>query len=150
LAYQHEALRATQALNRQLARQAEQLVQRDRSKNEFLAMLGHELRNPLAGILSGIEVLQMPGLDQHDAEEMRAVAERQVKHVIRLVDDLLDVSRISRGKIRLQKQRVDLVELIARTAEMHHRITEAEGLRMIASLPNEPLWVYADPTRISQ
>src|SRR5262249_54124382 len=83
----------------------------DRNKDEFLAMLGHELRNPLAGILNGIEVLNAVGNAVDDAVEMRAIITRQAAHMNRLVDDLLDMTRITRGKITLKKSRIDLVAL---------------------------------------
>lgn len=150
LAYQHESLQATHALNLQLQRQAEQLSEADRYKDEFLAMLGHELRNPLAGVVSGAQVLKMIGLDQPDAEEMRGVIERQASHMAHLVDDLLDVSRISRGKIQVRKQRCDLVEVVRNVVQAQHTHLNADRLTLNLALPSKPLWVCGDPTRLSQ
>ena len=119
-----------------------------RHKDEFLAMLGHELRNPLAGIVNGIQVLKMVGSDSEDAEEMREVIERQANHMTHLIDDLLDISRISRGQIQLRKKRIDLVELIQTTAENYRRSMQARQFRVTS--PAGPIWVDADPTRITQ
>lgn len=117
-------------------------------RGKFLAMLGHELRNPLAGIVNGIQVLRMLGADSEEADEMREVIERQANHMTHLIDDLLDVSRISRGKIQLHKKRVDLVDLLQKTAENHRHLMQ--GLCFQVRSPSGPLWIDADPTRIAQ
>lgn len=122
----------------------------DRRKDEFLAVLGHELRNPLAGIVSGIQVLKMAGLGDEDAKEMQEVIDRQALHMSRLVDDLLDVSRISRGKVRLRKTRVELVCLVHDMLEAYRRRIQDGGLELQFTAPATPVWVDGDPTRLSQ
>ncbi len=119
-----------------------------RRKDEFLAMLGHELRNPLAGIVNGIQVLKLVVPDSKDADEMREVIERQANHMTHLINDLLDVSRISRGKIQLRKKRVDLAELVQKTAENYRQNMEARQFEVTS--PAGPIWVNADPTRVIQ
>jgi len=121
-----------------------------RRKDEFLAMLGHELRNPLAPIRSSLHVLGMENADETQTVRARATIERQVLHLTRLVDDLLDVSRISQGKILLRKERVDLAELLRATVEDHRGTLTAGGLSLEVRLPPEPLWVHGDPTRLAQ
>jgi PAS domain S-box-containing protein len=128
----------------------EALKDADRRKDEFLAMLGHELRNPLAGIVNGVQVLKMVGGGTQDVQAMREVIERQAHHMTRLIEDLLDVSRISRGKIQLRKERVDLVELVRTTVEGHRLQLEAGRLALSLQLPARPFFVYADPTRLAQ
>ena len=91
------------------------LAAASRAKDEFLAMLGHELRNPLAPILTALQLMTLRGI--RGAEQERAIIERQVKHVVGLVDDLLDVSRITRGKIELKRERVRLADAVARAIE---------------------------------
>src|SRR6185295_5898229 len=86
----------------------------NRAKDEFLAMLGHELRNPLAPILTALQLMRMRGIDGH---ELRVI-ERQLSHLVRLVDDLLDISRITRGKIELRKERLELSSVVLRSLEM--------------------------------
>ncbi|HJX29830.1 MAG TPA: PAS domain S-box protein, partial [Thermoanaerobaculia bacterium] len=121
-----------------------------RRKDEFLAMLGHELRNPLAPIRNCLHVLRMPNTSSSQAERALATVDRQVVHLTRLVDDLLDVSRISQGKILLRKERLDLVELVRSTAEDHREALTVAGLELELNLGSEALWVTGDPTRLSQ
>lgn len=121
-----------------------------RHKDEFLAMLGHELRNPLAPIRNCLQVLGMPNVTEGQTQRALATIDRQVVHLTRLVDDLLDVSRISQGKILLRKQSVDLGELVRSTVEDHRGALTAAGLALEVELPSGPLWVYGDPTRLSQ
>src|SRR6185369_10124207 len=128
----------------------EALRQAARRKDEFLAMLGHELRNPLAPIRSSLHVLGMPNAEEAQTARARATIERQVLHLTRLVDDLLDVSRISQGKILLRKERIDLAELLRATVEDHRGALTAAGLTLEVRLPPQPLWVHGDPTRLSQ
>jgi two-component system CheB/CheR fusion protein len=121
-----------------------------RRKDEFLAMLGHELRNPLAPIRNCLHVLRMSNTSAPQAERALATVDRQVVHLTRLVDDLLDVSRISQGKILLRKERLDLVDLVRSTVEDHRGALAAAGLALELDLAPEPLWVTGDPTRLSQ
>ncbi len=120
-----------------------------RRKDEFLAMLGHELRNPLAPVSNCLHVLRS-STTNGQKEKALATIERQVVHLTRLVDDLLDVSRISRGKVLLRKQRVDAAEVVRATVEDLRPGLEGAGLSLSLSLPGSPCWVEGDPTRLSQ
>jgi signal transduction histidine kinase/CheY-like chemotaxis protein len=122
----------------------------DRRKGEFLAMLGHELRNPLAPILNALHVMRLPGVSPCEVDQARGVAERQVRHLARLVDDLLDVSRVSRGKIDLRKGRVDLRNSVCRAVETVRPLIEARHHELTLTLPEEPLDLVADAARIDQ
>jgi signal transduction histidine kinase/CheY-like chemotaxis protein len=119
-----------------LARQAEELAAADRRKDEFLAVLGHELRNPLAPLQNGLELLSLGGSDAALVTHARQLMERQLRHLVRLVDDLLDVARIRSGKIVLELQRVELRAMVASAAEL--------------ARPNEPLWCEGDRIRLPQ
>jgi PAS domain S-box-containing protein len=119
----------------------------NRTKDEFLAMLGHELRNPLAPILTALHLMQLRGVG---AEKERTIIDRQVKHLARLVDDLLDVSRITSGKIALKKERVELGAVVARAIEMASPLLEKRGIDLVLSLPAVGLPVEADPARLAQ
>jgi signal transduction histidine kinase/response regulator RpfG family c-di-GMP phosphodiesterase len=121
----------------------------DRRKDEFLAMLAHELRNPMAPILNALHLLREEGGDPA-AEQAREVAERQIRHLARLVDDLLDVSRISSGKIHLRKGRVELGETVARAVETARPLFAARRHVLSVSLPDEPIPLEADATRLEQ
>jgi PAS domain S-box-containing protein len=128
----------------------EELREADRRKDEFLAMLAHELRNPLGPIRNAAEVLRQTGPAAESLQRAGDMINRQVAHMARLVDDLLDVSRISRGKILLRKEPLDLTALVRATAEDHRSLLEGSGLTLTAELPGESLWVVGDPTRLSQ
>jgi PAS domain S-box-containing protein len=128
----------------------DQLRESDRQKDEFLAVLAHELRNPLAPIRNAIRVLDHVGSPDPQAARQRAVIERQSQHMARLLDDLLDVSRITRGKIELRKEFVDLGAVLSQVVEAHRGALEQRGHRFAVALPDEPLAVHADPTRLHQ
>src|SRR5262249_2321856 len=117
----------------------EQLREADRRKDEFLATLAHELRNPLAPIRNSLQILQLPQVDAVTAERSREMLERQVQYLVRLVDDLLDVSRVMRGKIELRKERVQLAAVIARAVETVQPHFDAAGHELTISLPEESL-----------
>src|SRR5205085_3135884 len=119
-------------------------------KDEFLAMLAHELRNPLAAATMGLHVLDGIGSQQPNAVQTRAVILRQVGVLTRLVDDLLDVSRITRGKVELRKEPVLLRDAIEHAVSTSRPLVEERRHQMAVDLPNEPLWVLADATRIEQ
>ncbi|WP_437284141.1 ATP-binding protein [Sorangium sp. So ce406] len=149
-----EALRAREreltALVTELHQTQDALREADRRKDEFLAMLAHELRNPLAPLLNAVELLRIAGPATPVVERARAIMDRQIGHMTRLVDDLLDISRISRGKIALSAERLDLVEL-ARAAALDYRpLLDARGVRFELALPAEPVWLRADATRLTQ
>lgn len=120
-----------------------------RSKDEFLAMLGHELRNPLAPIVTALELIQMRG-DGGALTKEHQVIERQVGHMMRLVDDLLDVSRIARGKIELKRRRVDLREVVAKALEMAAPLMEQRKHHVAVDQPSEAVVVNGDEGRLTQ
>jgi signal transduction histidine kinase/CheY-like chemotaxis protein len=117
-----------------------------RVKDEFLAMLGHELRNPLAPIVTALQMLRLQGL-QSRAQD---VLERQVSHMLRLVDDLLDVSRITRGKVELRRERTEIGAVIVRAIEMVRPLFEERRNRLVNDVPSEGLVVEGDPARLAQ
>jgi PAS domain S-box-containing protein len=139
-----------QQLEEVLQQQMGELAEADRRKNEFLAMLAHELRNPLAPLRNAAHVLRLRGADAAAVARARDVVERQVHHMTRLVDDLLDVSRIIRGKILLRCQRLDLTRLVRDTVQDHRSALEQSGLTLDLELPQAPVWVMGDPTRLAQ
>jgi PAS domain S-box-containing protein len=126
------------------------LKQANRHKDEFLAMLAHELRNPLAPLRNGLQLVKLAGGDPHRLEQARSVMERQVAHLTRIVDDLLEVSRITRGKVVLHKERLDLGRLIRFVAQDEQSAFEAAGLKLEVHPPELPVWVMGDATRLTQ
>jgi signal transduction histidine kinase/CheY-like chemotaxis protein len=122
----------------------------DRRKDEFLAMLAHELRNPLSAISNAVQLIQDKVASDPDLRWCRDVIQRQARHLSRLLDDLLDVSRISRGKVTLRRQAVDLREAIRRAAETTRPLVEQKRHALDFRLPDEPLVVDADPARMEQ
>jgi PAS domain S-box-containing protein len=122
----------------------------DRHKDEFLATLAHELRNPLAPIRNSLHLLSLSGELSESMEPIRGIMERQVNHMVRLIDDLLDLSRIRSGKIELRKTAVEVATLVASAVETSRPIIDAAGHQLAISLPAEPLTLEADPVRISQ
>jgi PAS domain S-box-containing protein len=131
-------------------RAEEALRDADRRKDEFLAMLAHELRNPLAPIRDGLHILSMPQVDAATAGRVRSMMEQQVRNLTRLVDDLLDVSRITRGKIRLRKETTDLATVVGHAVETVRSLIELQKHELSVSLPDEPVHLEADPTRLEQ
>jgi PAS domain S-box-containing protein len=125
------------------------LREADRRKDEFLALLAHELRNPLAPIASALHLMKGQG-GGPEMEEERAMAERQVQCMARLIDDLMDVSRISRGKVVLRRELVDLGEIVARSAEAARPLMTERCHELTVSLPEEPILLDGDPTRLEQ
>jgi PAS domain S-box-containing protein len=128
----------------------EALKEADRRKDEFLATLAHELRNPLAPIRNSLHILRLAGSDSGAAEGVRAMLERQVNHMVRLVDDLMEVSRITRGKIELRKEPVELAAVVRSAVETSRPLIEAARHQLAISLPAEPLLLDADPVRLAQ
>ena len=132
-------------------RRAEQaLKEADRHKDEFLAMLAHELRNPLAPIRNAVHLMKMKSLEDPQLRLSRDIIDRQLIQLSRLVDDLLDVSRITRGKINLARQRVELHELVERAVETITPAIEARGHTLDVEVPERPLAIYGDPMRLTQ
>jgi two-component system CheB/CheR fusion protein len=136
-------------LERTLVQQAADLAEADRRKNEFLAMLSHELRNPLAAVCSALELVRC-GLGQDDFQMAHEIMERQTQHMVRLVHDLLDVSRVVRGHIELRKEPVELAAAMQHAIEEAQRLIRDRGHQLTLSLPAEPMWVEADRVRLAQ
>lgn len=125
----------------------QQVREADRRKDEFLAMLAHELRNPLAPIRSGLDLLAM---ESGGHQQIVALMQEQVEHVVRLVDDLLDVSRIMRGKVELRKETVDLADLVERSVHAVQANIASRQQQLRVQTAGEPLYLNADPVRIVQ
>ena len=132
------------------ARLVDSLREADRRKDEFLATLAHELRNPLTPIRIGLEIMQLTGISGAAAEQARAMMERQLTQMVRLVDDLLDVSRITRGKIELRKERIELAAVVASAVETSRPLIEASGHELTVTLPPDAIQLDADLTRLAQ
>jgi signal transduction histidine kinase len=122
----------------------------DARKNEFLATLSHELRNPLAPIRTAIHTLHVSGQWPPGAESLRAMLERQLEHLTRLVDDLLDVSRITHGKIRLRRENVNLVLKVRYALENCRTALEEAGHQVVVDLPDHPVMIDGDRVRVQQ
>ncbi|HXO20029.1 MAG TPA: chemotaxis protein CheB [Thermoanaerobaculia bacterium] len=126
------------------------LAEADRAKDEFLALLAHELRNPLAPLFNAAEVLGAPGADPAAVARARDMVHRQLHHMTRMIDDLLDVSRVTQGKIQLRKEEVELAALLAGAMEVTQHHFEARHQEVAVALPPEPVKLEADPTRMEQ
>jgi len=131
-------------------RAEETLRQADRRKDEFLAMLAHELRNPLAAMQSCFELLNDPGDGKKSMRRARGVMDRQLKLLIRLVDDLLDIERLVRGKIALRKERIDVATVVEAALETTRPLIEAYRHTLVISLPAAPLYLDGDRSRLAQ
>ena len=129
---------------------ADELAEASRHKDEFLATLAHELRNPLAPIRNAVQYLGMEGLTERDVKTARDVIARQVTVMVRLIDDLLDVSRISRNKLDIRKQRVELAAVVESAVESSRPLIQQCGHELTVSLPPQPLHLDADPVRLAQ
>jgi CheY-like chemotaxis protein len=147
---ERQRLRLLERLEREARLRADELAEMDRRKNEFLAMLAHELRNPLAPIRSALHLMSLPGVDEGTASRARAMAQRQVAQLARLVDDLLEVSRITRGKIQLAPEEVDLETVMHRAVEAVRPIVEQHRHELEVSPPAEPIVLSADAARLEQ
>jgi signal transduction histidine kinase/DNA-binding response OmpR family regulator len=135
----------------QRARNAEEkLIEQARRKDEFLAMLSHELRNPLAPIRNAAEVMRRIAPADAGIAWARDVVERQVTHLAQLVDDLLDVSRITQGKITLKKEQVELGKVVAHSIETARSLIEGKRHHLKVNLPSAPIWVHGDFARLAQ
>ena len=142
------ARRAANAVDN--ARLFREVQEADRAKDQFLAMLGHELRNPLAPIRNAVATLRVRGSDDPSVKKSREIIERQAGHMTRLVDDLLDVSRITSGRIELRKEPVDLIESARHAADTARPTIQAQKHHLTLELPEEPIWLFADETRLEQ
>lgn len=140
-----------QDLNQQLARRVVEAGEQDRRKNEFLATLAHELRNPLAPLRNGVELMKRLGVSQPQrAPEILAMMERQLSHMVRLVDDLMDIARVSRGKVELRRERVQLATVVEAAVEASRPLIERADHVLAVDLPPHPIWLHGDPTRLAQ
>lgn len=129
---------------------ADELAEANRHKDEFLATLAHELRNPLAPIRNAVQYLGMEGLTERDVKTARDVISRQVAVMVRLIDDLLDVSRISRNKLDIRKQRVELASVVESAVESSRPLIQQCGHELTIRLPPEAVALDADPIRLAQ
>ncbi len=133
-----------------IGRRVTRLREADRRKDVFLASLAHELRNPLAPIRTGVAILRMADAESSRSQTVLAMMERQLQHMARLLDDLLDVSRISRGKITLHPERIDLRHVVDAAVEASRPLIEETGHTFSVSAPSEPAFLNADPVRFAQ
>ena len=148
-----ELERANRSLQSEVAERARAeraLKEADRHKDEFLAMLAHELRNPLAPILSAVQLMRMKPVTDPQLSWSRDVIERQLAHLTRLVDDLLDVARITRGRINLSREPIELGTLVARAVEIVQPLIQERGHQFTTEIPDGTLRVNADPLRLTQ
>jgi len=122
----------------------------DRRKDEFLSVLAHELRNPLAPVRNGLQLLRMPTADAATLRKATDMMERQVSLMVRLIDDLLDVSRITRGKVDLRLERVELKNVIMQGVETARPHLDEMGQQITVTVPTGPVWLHADPVRLAQ
>ncbi|MFO0929951.1 MAG: hybrid sensor histidine kinase/response regulator [Gemmataceae bacterium] len=148
-----ELQQANEALQREIAerkRAEAALREADRRKDEFLATLAHELRNPLAPIRHALEIIRLAGTNQAAVEQARTLLERQVGHLVRLIDDLLDVSRLTRGKLRLVKEPITLQQVIHAALENSGPVLERAGLSLHVRLAEPPIDLIGDVVRLAQ
>ena len=141
---------ARKAMEADLRQRVEELAAADRSKNEFLALLAHELRNPLAPLANALALLETRGAGPEARDKARELMGRQVQHLSQMIDDLLDVSRITQGKIRLRRQAVEVATLLAGAVDLVQHQIEARGQQLSLVVPAEPIHVSADATRMEQ
>ena len=122
----------------------------DRRKDEFLATLAHELRNPLAPICMGLELMKLTPNDQAAVADVHQMVERQTRHMVRLIDDLLDVSRITRGKLELRKSLIQFQSVVSHAVDASRPLIEEAGHKLSVQLPPQPVFLEADPDRLLQ
>jgi signal transduction histidine kinase len=141
---------AQQELERRVEERTAQLVEAGRRKDEFLAMLAHELRNPLAPLRTALHLLGQRAGGDPAFRQILEIMERQVRHLARVVDDLLDVSRITQGRVQLRPERLDLARLTRTAAEDHRDIFRQARLALDVDVPEVPVWVMGDSLRLTQ
>ncbi len=122
----------------------------DRQKDEYIAMLAHELRNPLAPIVNALRTIETCGEATPTVDRNRVIAERQVQHLVRMVDDLLDLSRVQRGLVSLENRPIDLGHAVTRAADAERAAANERGHQLTVELSPEPLWIQGDSTRVEQ
>jgi signal transduction histidine kinase len=147
LALTNHALQAEVA---ERARVENALRETNRRKDEFLGTLAHELRNPLVPIRNALEIMRLSGKAPAVVESSRTMIERQIRHMVRLIDDLVDVARISRGTIQLKRERVEVSRVVASAVESSRPHVDRGGHCLIVEIPTEPILIDADPTRLAQ
>ncbi|MDB5751952.1 MAG: luxQ 3 [Ramlibacter sp.] len=151
IAERKEAEQLLRELNRQLARRVAEAGEQDSRKNEFLATLAHELRNPLAPLRNGVELIRRLGSTHPQrTPDVLSMMERQLAHMVRLVDDLMDIARVSRGKVELRQERVALAAVVQSAVEACRPLLERARHHLSVELPAQPLWLDGDPTRLAQ
>lgn len=127
-----------------------ELAEADRRKDDFLAMLAHELRNPLAPVLNGLQILRLEQTVSANGQQAIGMIDRLARHLTRLVDDLLDVPRITTGKVSLRKERVELHTAVNHAVETARPLVDSRKHQLSVSLPSESVWLEADPARLTQ
>jgi PAS domain S-box-containing protein len=137
-------------LEHEAKEQAKSLADLHRRKDEFLAMLSHELRNPLSPILNAMHLLRLQGNENLIQQEARRVIERQVGQLTRIIDDLLEVSRITTGRVRVEPHRLEAKSVVERAVESARPLIDHRGHHLSVSFPSRPIWLQADPTRLEQ
>lgn len=147
---QNEHIEELERAHKKLQVHAEALRQADRRKNEFLAILGHELRNPLAPVRNAIEVLKLKTPLDPEVQWARDIIDRQVQHMAHMIDDLLDIARITQGKLELQMQAVELAPLLQTCVEQVRPLSQARRQQLYVTLPPERIVLRADPVRLKQ
>lgn len=146
----HQQATERQQAEAELRQMADELARSDRRKTEFIATLAHELRNPLAPIQSGLELMNVPHSDPESLVRIRAMMARQVRHMSHLVDDLLDVARITKGTLELRKEPIALQDIVAVAVDTSRPLIDAGAHTLRLQMPDVPLMLKADPTRIVQ
>jgi signal transduction histidine kinase/ActR/RegA family two-component response regulator len=139
-----------QQIQERLRHQAEALQEANQRKNEFIATLAHELRNPLASIGTALQIQRKKGFPDPELQWSLEVMERQIGQITRLVDDLLDVTRITQGKIKLQREPIDVATVLSRALEMAKPFVESRKHELIVTVPSERCWLEGDPARLVQ
>jgi signal transduction histidine kinase len=145
-----ELQRLNEQLEQRVSERTRELENALRGRDEFLALLAHGLRNPMAPILNGAHVLELAGDDRATREQALEMVLRQVRHLKQVIDDLLDVSRITRGKVQLRSERLDLGRLVRALTERSRVSLERAGLSVAVELPETPVWVQGDVARLAQ
>jgi signal transduction histidine kinase len=135
---------------RQARLRVEELAAANRSKDEFLAVLGHELRSPLTSINNGIQLLSYQTQDTPARQKTQAMIQRQVRRMTQLVQDLLDISRITHGRLHLRRERIDLRDVVSNAIETLESDINERHHRLTTALPDAPVWLHADPGRLEQ
>lgn len=141
---------AKERIEKELFHKTERLAEADRRKDEFIAVLAHELRNPLNPIVTGLELFRRREIDDPVLVRARDAMDRQVMHIARLVDDLLDISRITAGKIELRKEPTDLCEIVSDAVASCRDLAQKRNQRIELSAPDEKIWVDGDAVRLNQ